>query len=258
MRPLLLLLALSLSTALQAGAFDHRHAAWTALLGRHVSWLDAGHASVVDYPGFAAQRQELDAYLGMLSAVSPDEYRRWQRDQRLAFLINAYNAFTVKLVLDHYPVDSIKDIGGWFRSPWQQAFIPLLGQEVSLDEIEHEMIRAPGAFDEPRIHFAVNCASVGCPALRDEAFVAERLDQQLADSQARFLSDRSRNRYDAQRQRLQVSKIFDWYGADFASKWGSLEAYLLRQRASLGLASNPADLRIDYLDYDWRLNERAH
>lgn len=261
MRPLFLLLALSFSNVLLADAFDHQHQIWTKLLERHVVWLDKGYASVVDYPAMQRDSVELDRYLDTLSAVTQADYQRWQPEQRLAFLINAYNAFTLKLLTEHYPVASIKEIGGLFNSPWQQAFIPLLGQKLSLDQVEHSMIRAPGVFDEPRIHFAVNCASVGCPALRTEAFVAERLDEQLEDSQKRFLSDHSRNRFDPVRQRFQVSKIFDWYGEDFIKKWGSLPAYFNQHLALLNPSSEvPAireKTRIDYLDYDWSLNGKG-
>lgn len=259
MRPLFLLLALCFSSLVQADTFDHQHQAWTRLLQQHVSWLDKGHGSVVDYAALQKNSAELDRYLGVLSAVPPADYQRWQPEQRLAFLINAYNAFTLKLIVEHYPLDSIKAIGGLLSSPWKQAFIPLLGQRLSLDQIEHGMIREPGVFDEPRIHFAVNCASVGCPVLRDEAFVAERLDEQLQDSQRRFLSDHSRNRFDPTSQRFQVSKIFDWYGKDFIQQWGSLEAYFQQHLALLNPSASPVPpqgrVRIDYLDYDWSLNE---
>ncbi len=156
----------------------------------------------------------------------------------MAFLINAYNAFTVKLVTENYPLDSIKEIGGVFGSPWAQAFIPLFGQTLTLNQIEHSMIREPGVFDESRIHFAVNCASIGCPALRSEAYVASELDAQLQDSQRRFLSDRSRNRFDAAAGHFRVSKIVDWDADDFANQSGSLQAYLQRQTTLLAAAEH--------------------
>ncbi|HBO7425067.1 TPA: DUF547 domain-containing protein [Pseudomonas aeruginosa] len=259
MRSLFLTLLLSLPGLVQAGTFDHSHAQWSALLAEHVAWVSQGVASEVDYQGFKQNEAPLDGYLASLSNVTRDQYDGWSRAQRLAFLINSYNAFTVKLVVDHYPVGSIKDIGGLFSSPWKQAFIPLLGQTLTLDLLEHSMIRAPGAFDEPRIHFAVNCASLGCPALRPEAFVAERLDAQLEDSQRRFLSDRRRNRFDADRRTFQVSKIFDWYGEDFVRQWGSLETYLDQHSALLsGQQSHQQSARrseIEFLDYDWSLNQ---
>lgn len=256
MRPLLLLLLL-LQTPLLHGAV--RDDQWTALLDKHVVWINNGVASQVDYAGFLSDQDALDAYLASLSAVTPAQYAHWNADQQLAFLLNAYNAFTVKLILQHYPLDSIREIGGLFSNAWQQPFIPLLGKTLTLDDIEHGMIRAPGVFDEPRIHFAVNCASIGCPALLREAFVADRLDAQLADAEQRFLSDRSRNRFNPERRHFEVSKIFKWYGADFAKKWGSLDAYLQRHAA---LLADPAALtiagktsEIEFTDYDWALNQ---
>lgn len=259
MRTLLLALLFCLSGPLQADSFDHAHAQWTGLLARHVTWINHGLASEVDYSGFKQDLAQLQGYLAELSKVSYPQYDGWRRDQRLAFLINAYNAFTVKLVIEHYPLQSIKEIGGLFGSPWKQAFIPLLGQTLSLDQIEHSLIREPGVFDEPRIHFAVNCASVGCPALRSEAFVASTLAAQLEDSQRRFLSDHSRNRFDASSGRFQVSKLFAWYGEDFAKRWGSLEDYLQQQAALLAATQQLAPLertpKVEFLDYNWSLNQ---
>jgi hypothetical protein len=263
MRSLLLALTLFFSgVAHAADSFDHSHAQWTALLQAHVQWNDQGTASQVDYPGFQADQLLLQGYLDQLSTVTPEQYGTWSATQQLAFLINAYNAFTVQLILEHYPLESIKEIGGLFSNAWQQAFIPLLGQTLTLDDIEHGMIREPGVFDDPRIHFAVNCASIGCPALRDEAFVAIRLDAQLEDGQQRFLGDRSRNRYDPKRKRFLVSKIFKWYGKDFDQRWGSLQSYL-QQHASL--LAKPAQLAqaeqtgtVDFAFYDWKLNQRSH
>lgn len=259
MRTLLLALMFCLSGQLQANSFDHAHSQWTSLLARHVTWISHGVASEVDYRGFKQDQAELDGYLAELSKVTREQYDGWSRDQRLAFLINAYNAFTVKLVVDHYPLQSIKEIGGLFGSPWKQAFIPLLGQTLSLDQVEHSLIREPGVFDEPRIHFAVNCASVGCPALRSEAFVASKLDAQLEESQQRFLMDRSRNRFDASSNSFQVSKIFDWYGEDFAKRWGSLEDYLHQQASLLAAAEQLPQVerkpKVEFIDYDWSLNQ---
>src|ERR1700691_2046756 len=185
-----------LAAANPALAFDHSHAGWDALLKRHVVVATDGSSSRADYAGFAADRHALQSYLDSLSAVSEAEYRNWTREQKLAFLINAYNAYTIDLVLTRYPdLQSIKDLGWLLKSPWKKEFFTLLGVTRSLDDLEHGLIRAPGVFDEPRIHFAVNCASVGCPMLRDEAFSAARLDAQLEDGTRRFLGDRTRNRY---------------------------------------------------------------
>ncbi len=248
-------------------AFDHGYAGWDALLKRHVKWHSGGAASSVDYRALAGERDALRRVLSAFSALEQAQFARFSRDERLAFLINAYNAFTLELVLTRYPeIKSIKDVGSWFQSPWKKRFFTLLGKETSLDDIEHGMIRAPGAYDEPRIHFAVVCASIGCPALRPEAIVAERLDAQLEDGARRFLSDRSRNRFDAASGRLLVSKIFDWYRADFeraGGRQGSLGGFLARYADRLadpgpGLARvRSGAVEIDFLDYDWRLNDRS-
>lgn len=259
-----LLLAVSLwLAAVPASAFDHTHAAWTALLMKHVVVLDGGRASKVRYADVARDRAALKGYLGLLSGVQPAQYAAWKKPEQLAFLINAYNAFTVEKVLTRYPdLVSIRDFGTVFGNPWKDRFFSLLGRPMSLDGIEHDMIRAPGAFDDPRIHFAVNCASVGCPMLREEAYVAERLDAQLDQQARRFLSDRSRNRLvDG---RLAVSRIFEWYRKDFTSGYrgiGSVAQFLARHAEAL--ADSPEDqariragqLRVVSLDYDWALND---
>jgi len=246
-------------------AFDHSHFAWNQLVGRHVVVLEGGKASKVRYSAFAKDRAALKAYLDSLSAIKMSEFDGWSKAERLAFLINAYNAFTIELILSNYPgIGSIRDLGNVFRSPWRIRFFTLLGGERHLDEIEHDLIRGPGAFDEPRIHFAVNCASIGCPMLREEAYVAARLDAQLADQTTRFLSDRSRNRYDPRQRALEVSKIFDWYRKDFESGQGGIEsreaffaghADLLADSPSDRLAVTAGTVPIRFLDYDWSLND---
>lgn len=261
-----LALALPLLAALPVrAAFDHSHAQWNALLVKHVRLIAGGNASQLDYAGIKAERATLDAYLAHLSAVPAAEYGRWSREQKLAFLINAYNAFTVALILGAYPgLKSIKDLGGFLRSPWKKKFFRLLGAERSLDDIEHEVIRAPGMFDEPRIHAAVVCASIGCPMLRNEAFLAERLENQLEDGMRRFMSDRSRNRFAPARGRLEVSKIFDWYGEDFGKShrgFDSLTGTFARYAAQLADTADDqarirhGDYELVFLDYDWRLND---
>jgi hypothetical protein len=257
--------AILLAASNAALALDQTHAAWDALLKHHVVLAQDGSASRVDYAGFRAEQSGLQAYVDGLSSVTEAEYRGWTREQQLAFLINAYNAFTVKLVLTRYPgLTSIKDLGSLLRSPWKKAFFMLLGAERSLDDVEQGLIRAPGAFDEPRIHFAVNCASIGCPMLRERAYVADRLDAQLEESARRFLGDRSRNRYDPASGELEVSRIFDWYKADFEKGHrgiGSVSQFLARYADALADGASARDLvrrgrvKINYLDYDWTLND---
>lgn len=246
-------------------AFDHSHADWDALLRAHVRLNPAGVASAVRYSGMKADHTQLERYLASLSAVTPQEYARWSAPQRLAFLVNAYNAYTVALVLTGYPdLASIKNLGSLFRSPWQRKFFRLLGESRSLDDVEHGLIRAPGAFDDPRIHFAVVCASRGCPMLRNEAFTAQHLDNALEDSLRRFLSDRSRNRYDAATGTLEVSKLFDWYRKDFSlghKGFASLQALFATyadRLADTGEAQariRSGNVKLEFLPYDWALND---
>ncbi len=256
-------LLLGAAAVARAGAtFDRGHTAWSGLLAAHVRWNDAGTTTVVDYAGFARDRAGLDAYRGALASVGAADFATWPLADRLAFLVNAYNANTVALVLTRHPdLASIKDLGGLLSSPWKQRFVELLGATRSLDEIEHTMIRGDVGRSEPRVHFALNCASIGCPALRPEAYRGDALEAELADQTRRFLSDRTRNRWDAANGRLEVSRIFDWYGADFARAAGSVGAYLSRFGAELGV-DDAARARlaagtgtIEFLDYDWRLND---
>lgn len=252
----LVLIAFCLSWTTLADAFDH--GIWDGLLQRHVRPIRGGVATQVDYAGMARERALLKGYLDALAAVPEADFLRWPKPERLAFLINGYNAGTVELVLTAWPkLASIKDLGSLLTSPWKQRFMSLLGQTRSLDDIEQGLIRAKGRFDEPRIHFAVNCASIGCPALRPEAYTAARLEAQLADATRGFLADRTRNR--AAAGALEVSSIFKWYGDDFVPV-GGLRTFLASQGTALGLteaqraAVVDGSLKIVFLDYDWRLN----
>lgn len=235
--------------------FDHTHKMWTSFLQKHVR--TKGATSTIDYKSIKSDPKDLNEYLKSLEAVSQEEFKRFSQNEKLTFLINTYNAFTVKLIVDHYPVKSIKDIGSIFSSPWKMKFFRLLGETRNLDYIEHDVIRRQ--FNEPRIHFAVNCASVGCPALRSEAFVPSRLDKQLEDAAIIFISDKARNRFTPDTKSLELSSIFKWYGSDFPKKYGSLEAFLAPR-----ITSNPDQRKIiqdgkanvSYLDYDWSLNDK--
>lgn len=258
------LFALWLLGAARAAAFEHDHAAWSGLLRAHVQWNAAGTATTVDYAGLARDRAALGRYLASLSAVPLPEFERWNRAQQRAFLINAYNAWTVELILGAEPgLASIRDLGSLFSSPWKKRYFQLFGQPESLDGIEHERLRGAADFDEPRIHFAVNCASVGCPALRPEAYRGDDLDAQLEDQTRRFLRDRTRNRWDRAEGTLYLSRIFDWYEEDFALAFRGRrlrEEFLAHYAKELGMTPDEAAARaagefeIEFLDYDWSLN----
>ena len=254
-----------LPRAASAQTFDPSHAAWTALLKDHVVLIGGGAASQVRYAGMAADRPALKAYLAQLAAVSAPAFEAFGKAQQMAFLINAYNAHTVELILTRYPkLESIKDLGGLLSSPWKRQVAPLFGTTLSLDQIEHERLRARNRYDDPRIHFAVNCASIGCPMLREEAFVANKLDAQLDEQTQRFMSDPSRNRYNSASGKLEVSKIFDWYGEDFTlghKGIASLPAFLARYADALAAAPAAREsikaerVGVSFLDYDWKLND---
>lgn len=263
-----LLLAAALPLSLRAwaqNAFDHSHAAWDAFLRKHVRLASDGRASRVDYKACAADRAALNAYLQSLSAVTPAQYAAWSKAQQYAFLANAYNAFTIEKILTRYPdLKSIRDFGTLIGNPWKDRFFTLLGKQQHLDGIEHETMRAPGAFDDPRVHVAVNCASVGCPMLGDRAFMPEKLDAQLDELFTRFMSDRSRNRYNPQTKTIELSRIFDWYGKDFEKGhkgFASVNDVVVQysdqltdapaERAQLRAGQTP----IRFLEYDWSLND---
>lgn len=271
-RQLVLIALLALVPHAALAQFDHTHAAWDALVKKHVRLIDGGKSSQLRYAELAKERAALKAYLAQVSGVTEAQFRGWSKAEQMAFLINAYNAYTVELILTKYPdLKSIRDLGNIvFSSPWKKRFFMLFGRESFLDDIEHGMLRKPGVYDEPRVHFAVNCASVGCPMLREEAFIAARLDAQLEEQARRFLADRTRNRYNAQSGKLEVSEIFKWFKEDWTSLYRGIgnagaatsrEQYFARY-ADL-LADRPEHRKviaegrapIDHLDYDWSLND---
>ncbi len=245
---------LLLGTRLAAAAcapVDQDHAAWTMILGRSV------RAGEVAYAPLAGEGTPLlTSYLDGLSSACADDYARWTRAERLAYWINAYNAFTVKLVLDHYPIASIRKIGWLPGAAFRERFIPmpgLKGGSVSLDDIENGTLRAD--FREPRIHFALVCASLSCPMLRGEAYRGADLDRQLDDQARTFLADATKNHFDTATNTLHLSSIFKWFRADFEAAAGSLPAYVARYLND-PRATAPG-VRIEFLDYDWSLNDQA-
>ncbi len=218
------------------------HSIYADLLNRYV---DDG---VVDYAGFKAEEDRLDRYLSILERVNSGNL---SKDERLAFYINAYNAWTIKLILGAYPgVRSIKELGSLFRSPWKKKVARIGGKVLTLDEIEHGIIRPQ--FKDPRIHFAVNCASKSCPPLRSEPYRGAVLDRQLNEAARRFINDPRANFLED--RTLHVSKIFDWYGEDFG---GDVVGFFLRfadQELKERIEAAGDRLRVEYLDYDWSLN----
>ena len=248
------MVALLASTAIASAAnFDHSHTTLDTILKQHVT-----EKHLVDYAALKRDRAGLDAYLASLGQVSAAAYRGWSRDQQLAFLINLYNAATLQLIIDEYPLKSIRDIGFLPGAAWRKDFVKLFGDTVDLDHIEHGMIRKD--FQEPRIHFALVCAAWSCPPLRREAYVAERLDAQLTAQAKTFLRDTTKNRVDTAERTAYLSQIFDWYGGDFGDSSSEVLAYLRpffdeSNQQALDSGASKVAMKIRYLDYDWRLND---
>lgn len=210
------------------------HAQWDRLLKKYVD-----KNGLVDYKGFMADSTSLNAYLNQLTTHIPNPSA--DKREQLAYYINLYNAATVKLVLDHYPLHSIKDI----RNPWDRKWIPVGGNLRSLGYLEHQILRK---MDEPRIHFAINCASYSCPKLLNQAYTAKGLEAQLDNASRDFILDSARNRIGS--DKLELSQLFNWYKKDFTRN-ASLIAFL----APYVQIPIHATAKISFLTYDWNLNE---
>ena len=220
------------------------HTLLNELLGKFVD--DAGG---VDYAGLKKNDTLLNQYILSIAKAPRDQLGR---DERLALLINAYNAFTLRLILDYYPIQSIRKIPAAKR--WDDRRWRIGGQLLSLDQIEHEEIRPK--FHEPRIHFALVCAAVGCPMLRNEAYRADAIDEQLEDQTKRIHASHRWFRFDRESGTVTLTKLYKWYGKDFEQAAGSVTAFAARYSDELGDAlAAKRRIKIRWLDYDWSLNE---
>ncbi len=222
------------------------HQAFTTLLQKYVD-----EQGMVDYKGLLQDREQLKAYLKTLENNPPNP-QKWTEAEQLAYWINAYNAYTIHLILEYYPLESIKDIGSsiqlpFVNSPWDIKFINIKGKTFDLNNLEHNIIREE--FNEPRIHFALVCAARSCPKLRQQAYTAAQLDAQLSQQAKDFLSNSSKNKISG--QQVQLSPLFNWYQGDF-TRQGSLIDFLNRYSP---LTIQP-DADISYLEYNWSLNEQ--
>lgn len=256
-------------------SFDHSYATYNSLLNRYVK------NARVNYEGFINSRAEFETFLRALGSVDKDVFESWTEEQRLAFWINAYNAFTIKAIIDHYPIKRSFTLVGIFYAPsdsilqikgvWTKLQFRALGNMVTLDEIEHQILRKK--FNEPRIHMAINCASISCPDLRNEAYTPEKLEEQLADASINFVNNPDKGVYvNEQSGKVKLSKIFKWFGDDFINNYGSKKLfnnYSLKENAVLNFTSEYIEseevkeylmnnkLKIGYLGYDWHLNEQT-
>jgi hypothetical protein len=219
-----------------------QHGEWDALVKKHVA-----QDGMVDYAGFLKDKKALQHYVDYLSTHQPSA--KWSKNEKLAYWINAYNAFTVKLIVDHYPVKSIKDIKKgipFVNSVWDIPFIPMGKEKIDLNYIEHSILRKE--FKDPRIHAAINCASFSCPLLRNEAYTANEIDRQLEEAMRKFINDPQRNQVD--KSSVKISKIFSWFSGDFKLNGASVIDYLNKYAKK----SIDYNAKMDYLDYDWDLN----
>ncbi len=235
------LIAFSNNTAARTGVIQKEeivksfsHEPWNELLKKYVS-----NAGNVNYKGFLQSKNQLNSYLKSLEDNTPD--KSWSKNATLAYWINAYNAFTVKLILDNYPVKSIKDIS----NPWGKKFFVLGGKKYSLEKVEHEILRKMG---EPRIHFAINCASFSCPNLLNEAYTENNLSKLLTQVSKSFINDKTKNAITA--SKIEISEIFNWFGDDFKTKGTLIE--FLNEYSNTKI---DAKAKITYREYNWNLND---
>lgn len=232
MKKIVLLIFYSLSFFVESQNLDHSK--WTSILQKNVS--ENGN---VNYNSLKKERKSLTEYINLLSKNTPKD--NWTKQDKLAYWINAYNALTVDLILRNYPIKSIKNI----KNPWEQRLWKLGNTWYNLDEIEHNILRK---MNEPRIHFAIVCASYSCPKLQNEAFTASKLDMQLTQATKAFLADKNRN--ELSENSLNISKIFDWFSKDFKGK-GSVINFL-NEYSNIKISKNA---KVKYKDYNWSLNE---
>jgi len=274
----MLMLVLSLVTNIsRASEFDHEYQAYSALLQSVVSVSDNQLQTRVNYQLLSEKQTTLVQVLLPFSELSKADYDKWNKEQQLSFLINAYNAFTLQLIVDNWDVfksseaQSIRDLGSFFTRPWEKKFFTLFGKNHNLDDIEHQMIRK--WFKAPRIHAALVCAAVSCPPLRNEAFTAQSLQFQLDDQMRMFLADTSRNEimFKNGNLRAEISSIFKWYRDDFEkgdSGFNSLYDVLFKYYNALvpdehktkvtKESLSQGEYPIKFKDYDWRLNDVAN
>ncbi|TNE53284.1 MAG: DUF547 domain-containing protein [Bacteroidetes bacterium] len=233
MKKILLLTTLLIGGGLFA---QPNHDAWSALLKKHVS-----SSGKVNYKGFKQDKEKLNAYLTDLKEHTPTS--SWSAKDKKAYWINAYNAFTIKLVSDKYPIGSIRDLSFNGKSAWDHQWIEIGGKKLSLNDIENTKLRK--GFHDPRIHFVINCASFSCPILPNKAITSSNIDQMLNQYTKKFLSDTKRNKVAA--DEVQVSELFKWYSEDFGDLIKFINKY-----SSTKVNSNA---KISYMTYKWNIND---
>jgi hypothetical protein len=249
-------------------AFDHQYQEYGEVLKAYVK------NGRVDYASLQKNRTGIDNFMKQINGVNADEYKSWSREQQLTFWINTYNGWFLQIVIDRYPIRGSRLLGVLYPEKsvqriagiWDNIKTRAAGREVSLNDIEHKILRP--IFQEPRIHFSIVCASVGCPLLRSEPFRADFLQSQLEDAARAFINNSSKVRWNADRNTLELSRIFDWFADDFQTtadeSWKKL--YSKKNAGPVAFMSKylPTDAaaalhksaaKIEYFDYDWTLND---
>ena len=237
-----LLLFIFFSTA--SYSFDKSYSEWDGILKKFT--VLKKKQVLVDYKRLKDNPKELNDFLKKIENLTKPEFKKFTEKEKLAFWINTYNAFTFRLIIKNYPIKSIKDIGWFFSTPWKINFINIFGKEISLDDIEHGVIRKN--FKEARIHFALNCASIGCPSLYQNAFVAEKLDAQLNMCTKNFLQNTRKNIIS--KKTMYLSKVFDWFEEDFVKYHGSVQSFI----GKLLNIKDAEKKELKFINYDWKLN----
>ncbi len=221
------------------------HRPFDILLKIYVTENRFDYARILNNP---RDLERLSDYIDNLELLDPVE---WEKEDALAYWINLYNAATLELVLKKYPVKSIKKIGGLFSSPWKKKLVKVNGRELSLDEIEKNIIFKQ--FNDARVHFALNCAAIGCPPLNKSAFTGDLLNEQLDEAVKNALAQELWLKITD--TEISVSKIFEWYKKDFAKYAGSIREFIAKYRESEKEAILDPNRKLKYLDYDWKLNK---
>jgi hypothetical protein len=243
--------ALCAPTSSVAATFDHSHAAFGNVLRECV------RDGLVDYASLRAKPESLKAYLDELARVPEKQFMKFSEPEKIAFLLNLYNASTLQLVIDYYPIAGIKEIGNWLNGPFDQKVVRFADRKFGLGDIEHGVLRRN--HNEPRIHFALVCAARSCPKLRAEPYTGAQLEAQLTEQTREFLSDKERgNSIDTKSRTLVLSKIFKWYEKDFTRKADSVTSFILPfLPPSDAAAIRAGGYQIIHADYDWSLNAQG-
>ncbi|MEQ9619539.1 MAG: DUF547 domain-containing protein [Deltaproteobacteria bacterium] len=227
----------------EAGAFDHTHKLYGKVLESYEK------DGLVDYRGLKSDSGDLRAYIEQASSVTGEEFEGWSQAEQLAFLLNLYNARTFQLIIDNYPVESIKMIAADSKGPWEEPIVLLFGDKITLNALENDFIRK--SYKEPRIHFALVCAAKGCPPLLGKPYTGSKLNGQLESQTRKFLADKDKNYVDSANEVIRLSPVFQWFEGDFSDKSGSVQAFVEPYFGQTELD----DYKIEYTNYDWSLND---